>query len=532
MNTARQLQGDWVRVWFLSVAMSACLSFLFPRSILAEQRLNGTVGSDGKIHVGRIVSSRQIRLFLALESEWKSKLFEVADGILVPGAPFELSVGTNLEPNLVTITTIANNGRIVTLKGTRDNSGFLQVDALSLSDPSQTFPPGCDFATVENGTRRMMFAISDSGALIEIDRVTRQLTVVENRRDVVLPGGNIETLDGDTNAIFLIDRRGNLVSYVRDPIRVWKGPQLIGTGFLAGSDVIVWRRPDGGRETYVAAVNALGELRFAKQEANGWRMEIAPGWVLPPGSPLGVFHTPSNLRLFAVNANGTFLSMHLVNTEWRERIIGDGYRKKTVGYLPPQTLMVLSVDAAGDLLTSTSNNDVWTSFLTPEDGSSQSGTILKREWSNSTDITTEFRFWNRSDSEVNLRFRDNRFPLIVHDHQLAANDRLTLKLNLPTARTLTTWLKPPSAVGAETKTFEFQRTTEIPCQNPYDFEILKQATGLSYQDERLHRFPPVRVLDRAEISLGTFRLTENVSSKTVNIDAIESAIQQKIVPID
>ena len=66
-----------------------------------------------------------------------------------------------------------------------------------------------------------MFAVSVSGKLLEIDLATKRHFVVEDHSDVVLPGGSVRTLDGYADEIFLVDRRGSLVSYVRDPIRTW-----------------------------------------------------------------------------------------------------------------------------------------------------------------------------------------------------------------------------------------------------------------------------------------------------------------------
>ena len=500
---------------------------------LAEPYLAGTVGPDSLTHVSVIQSSRQIRLFLAQGSEWKPEQVEVGADLLVPGAPLAMRVGSKDDSRIVSFLTIAASGDILSLIWTREPNGMTRVDIGALIDAPERFPQRGDFSFVKEGSRRRVFAVSNSGKLVEVDLDSKNFSIVEDRADVVLPGGSVRTLDGQIDELFLVDRRGNLISYVRDPIRSWKGPQLIGNGFVAGSPLVVWRRPDGGKEIYVGGVNARGEMKLARHETTGWRMDVAPGWVLPAGSPISVFHTPSNVRLFGVNTNGTLFAMHLANTEWRERFIANGFSYKTTAFVPSQSLTAFSVDAAGDLLTSTSGeNEIFHSNLTPSDSGLQRGTVIKREWDEPKVTSAEYQFWNRSDSNVILRIRDARHPLTVLDHKLAAGESHKLPLEHIGTRTLTTLIKQTAAAGTETKDVEIEQKRPVPATFPYEIEVIKLGPGISYQDERMHRFPRVQAHDQTEICLGRFSLPEIIegqSATPIQLDAIESAKRGQVV---
>src|SRR5262249_40575028 len=125
--------------------------------------------------------------------------------------------------------------------------------------------------------------------------------------------------------LFLIDRRGNLVSWLRDPLVRWEGPRLIGTEVVAGGDLAVWRRPDNRRELQVGVVNCRGELQVGGVGPGGWGMQITPGWLSTPGCPISVWHTPVNMRFAAVTATGTLQETHLRNTEWIAAPICEGF---------------------------------------------------------------------------------------------------------------------------------------------------------------------------------------------------------------
>lgn len=534
-----------VRAGLLSSLATVCLACLLTISdnqAYADHRIAGAAAPDRSLNVALIESPNRVRFYLASgpgkKAGWNPESLDISEPILVPGAQLSLQVGDQSDPKLLRITTVSVGGDIVTVTATRDATVPGRVEVVPLIDQPDKFPAGAGFSIVDQGSRRLMFAVTQSGKLFEINLSNGRSTRVGERTDLFVPGGNIGTLDGHADEIFLVDRRGNLVSYVRDPIRTWSGPQLIGMGFRAGSDVTLWKRPDGGREIYIAAVNAKGELRLARHEKTGWRMDVAPGWVVPPGSPVSVFHTPINIRMLGVNSDGTLVSMHLVNTEWRERIIGRGFRYKTTAIFPVHSLSAFSIDAAGDLLASVSSDDVWRSQLIPYDGGDERGIVATQDFRPPSTTTNEFRFWNRSDVEVTLRLYDAQHPSSVQNHVLSAGKSLSFNLESPIKRSLrTTLIQPsPQAAGApeaESIDTEIERTREVICDSPYEVEILKSGPGLHYDDQRHHKFPRLTQGEPAQLSLGVFSLPRGIDlppGKSFDVDAVNSAEKRQFLP--
>ena len=504
-----------------------------------SRRLAGALAADGSVCVAGLASADQIQLFRGQGTEWKSEVIVVPGGNLIPDAPLVLLRATADQPQQIRALTVSKDGRFMLVTATSDASNPTQVTTTFTNENLPPFSARTGFACVERESTVLIYAVHENGKLVELDLATSAVSIVEDRDDVVLAGGNMSTRDGNADELYLVDRRGNLVSWVRDPIRRWKGPLLIGMGFQAGSDVVVWRRPDGAQEDYVAAVNARGELRLMRHEPAGWRMDIAPGWLLPPGTPISVFHTPINIRLTGITAAGVLQEMHLQNTEWRQRRLSAGYQPLHPTFMPAQSLQSISVDAAGDLLVATNSEEVWSSFLTPSDNSATKGQVVSPpEYQ-----TQNFRLLTSSEDDLVIRLRDRRQPLTLRDLPLAKGQQLTIPLDCEVRRTLTTQLKPPvspnsTTAGAEdpAKETPVVRTTTTLIDGPFDIEVLKSARGLSYQDVRLHQFPRRRATDSAEISLGGFSVigadaqpsTPTIAESSVEIDVVKSANNRRL----
>ena len=521
------------RNWrFVFVVISGLL-LLGSDSIFGDQQhIAGVIGVDGKLNIATIVSSRSFRLFQGQGVEWSSCVLEIDDELLVTGAPLKLRAGTKEEPDQIRITTVSSNGRIIEATGSCGSKSNSRLQVAVISEDFATFPGGCDFILLEQESRKLMFAVSDKSNLIEFDFESRRISLVEDQERVVIPGTRIRTNQENPDELFFVDSRGNLVFYVRDPIRGWKGPLLIGTGFIAGSDLVVWRRPDGARELYVAAVNARGEVRLAKREVSGWKMEIAPGWVLPPGSSISVFHTPSNLRLFGVTAAGELISMHLANTEWRERKLGLGYRHKSTPCFPSESALALAMNQSGDLIALTNSDETWSRFLTPKDVGKQCGYVADQKWGSLTESEAEFQFWNHSDFNVVLRLRDVRYPIKHHDYELNSGSSISLNLCHSFERILSTQLKLSPNLAAGGNENRLESVSEIVTSSPCEIEILARAPVVSYIDERQHKYPQVNSVHHSTSSIGRFCVrapVESLSKGPIQIDAVKSAAMRKIV---
>ena len=527
-----------MRFWCYLLTFFALLD-LRTQAATARQ-LAGTTAGNGQMTVGWIASPESLHLYQGQGTDWQARVIPIPDGKLVAHAPLVLLPGISDEAHQTRAITVTQTGRFALITINQKPDQPVQVSTTVTSHDGNLFPVRAGFASLEIAGKTLLYAVNQQGQLVELDVDASALSVIEQRESAVLPGSAVATRENNGDEIFLVDRRGNLVCYVRDPIRRWRGPQLIGTGFLAGSDLVIWRRPDGAQEDYVAAVNARGELRLARHEPTGWRMDIAPGWLLPPGTPVSIFHTPINIRLFGVTASGVLQEMHLLNTEWRQKRLGAGHQPHQSAYIPSKNLLSFSVDAAGNLLAATNSEEIWTSSLTSPapslnndaaDASAHTmplkGSVVARDWSSPEYQLTEFRLMNSSDNDLILKVRDRRQPSASQEISLAGGQHIILPLECERPRTLTTQLKLPAttppaaetaAAAANPAAASESGTTpaEPPLSShseitqsdgPFEIEVLRQGTGISYQDIRMHQFPRIRPTDSVLISQGRFFVT-------------------------
>ncbi|MFO1022779.1 MAG: hypothetical protein U0903_19105 [Planctomycetales bacterium] len=482
-------------------------------------RLAG-VGLEGDQYaVAYIATADQIVLVHGKENDWKVDRLKVPQGKLVPGGALLLrkATGKDETPH---IGTIGVDGRLWEIWG--HPSGVKVRHPIPY--PAR-FPAGGDFSVVEADIGLLFFGIDKEGRFHEMDLSQKKDVIVEGRPDVLLPGSPVRTLGKDGNRVYLVDTRGNLVVYVRDPLTQWTPPQLIGTGFRAGGDIAIWKRPDGARETMLASINGRGEPKYAREENGNWRVDVAPGWVLPPGSSLDVFHTPGDLRLFGVSREGKFLEMDLLNTEWRERIISPGYVRGSLVHLPTREFEAFAVDAGGDIVAAKHAEGKWNTYLIPAEGGDEKGAIKEREWK--LDEKKERRdvaLANRSNEELIVRIRDLRQPADRKDYVLKGNSETTVKLDLGAHGTIVTRLTKVVGQGKEAKSTEITRTRGCGAETLYDVEVLKRGMGIAYQDVRIKRSPQMKGGTPTEISLGSFPLVEEKSlPKGGAIDVVKSA---------
>jgi hypothetical protein len=232
--------------------------------------------------------------------------------------------------------------------------------------------------------------------------------------------------------------------------------------------------------------------------------------------------------------------MHLLNTEWRQKRLGAGHQPHQSAYIPSKNLLSVSVDAAGNLLAATNSEEIWTSSLTSPapslnndaaDASAHTmplkGSVVARDWSSPEYQLTEFRLMNSSDNDLILKVRDRRQPSASQEISLAGGQHIILPLECERPRTLTTQLKLPAttppaaetaAAAANPAAASESGTTpaEPPLSShseitqsdgPFEIEVLRQGTGISYQDIRMHQFPRIRPTDSVLISQGRFFVT-------------------------
>jgi hypothetical protein len=531
--SCRNWCSHWIAASFV-VALTVCST----RLDAAESRsIGGIQLKDGRVVLASVYSQDQILIRVGREAEWVIRKFMTDSAVLVPKSPLVLLDASAPAVDAVRVFTIDSSGRLVrillNLSGTTNGA---VAEPVFSADLRLQFPPGSGFAVSGSAGAESIFAVDSGSRLLELSvpDLNSAVTptspsavapvIVCEQTDSLLPGSFVNTLDGFRDEVFVIDRRGCVVSWVRDPVRTWKGPQLIGTGFLSGSDPAVWQRPDGAREIYVAAVNAAGELRMMKRETQGWRMDIAPGWLLPPGSPVSVSHAPINIRLFAVTGSGVIQEMHYLNTEWRQRSVGAGIQPGNSVWVQAQNFRCFAEDASGDLLTASNVEEKWKAALVstvsqqagavlPDDTSSgnqaaEAGPaasvsvvatdVLKREWAIPESESAETTLWNTSSGAVTLKIRNRLNLSATQEVRLDAGKSFETTLSQHRSGSITTHF-PETAPEAERL-----RAREAEITGPVEIEVLSESVESTYQDLRIQRYPRNQPGRKCDASLGRF----------------------------
>lgn len=529
----RNWRSHWIAALFFAV-LTVCST----RLEAAESRsIGGIQLKDGRVVLASVRSSDQILLRVGRENEWVIRKFQTDPAGLVPKSPLVLLDASTPSSESIRIITIDSSGRMIrillNLSGT---TNVAAVEPVFSADLRLQFPPGAGFAVSGPAGAETIFAVDSAARLLELSvpdlnsadvatspSVVAPVIVCEHR-DSLLAGSFVNTLEGFRDEVFVIDSRGCVVSWVRDPVRIWKGPQLIGTGFLSGSDLAVWQRPDGAREIHVAAVNATGELRMMKRETQGWRMDIAPGWLLPPGSPVSVSHAPINIRLFAVTGSGVIQEMHYLNTEWRQRSLGAGFQPGDSVWVQAQNLRCFAEDASGDLLIASNVEEKRKAALvstvsqipgavapdnspsgdqaaeaTPSAAVSVVATdITKRKWTIPESDSVETMLRNTSSGAVTLRIRNRQDLSAKQEVRLDAGKSFDTTLSQHRSGSITTHF-PETVPEAERL-----RVREAEITGPVEIEVLSESVESTYQDLRIHRFPRNQPGQTCDASLGRF----------------------------
>jgi hypothetical protein len=476
------------------------------------------VAGLGAETIAHLESPRTIRYFLRRDDKWKSAVVDPGSPVLVPGAPLSLLPGDG--EALPRVLTVGLEGRLLQVVPTLKEP---QVSAVA----DVVLPPGADFVVADSGGKSLVFVVDQDGTLWEIHRASGEKHAVERRADRLLPGSAVRALPGEANELFLVDRRGNLVSYVRDPVVRWKGPRLIGTDFVAGGDVAVWRRPDASRDLQLASVNRRGELYAARQEAAGWRLEMAPGWVLPPGCSVGSAHTPLNLRLCAVTSRGTLQEMNRLNTEWTEQTIVSGFAWKSSALFIAGGPLLRGVDAAGNLAAFQSVEEVWSGEVIPADPARDGGKLVRRDWQSAVPLEpVEIELENRTSDTLFVRLSDRRNPTVNLELTITPSKSTKLQVDRDAGGVLHDLVAVTAADGAKSEQTRDEPTAP---QCLYDIEVLTLRAAVPYVDLRQMAWPPLSIRENCRFSLGRFSIPAGDQLPAeLKIDLVPAAVAGRV----
>ena len=478
---------------------------------------------SGALIVGHIDAPSRVQFFIGNGGSWKAHSILVEPAILVPGAALALSMieGEDL-PQVLTIGVDGQFRQITTRKA----EGGFKTDVTSIM--AGDFPAGGSFVAARQHHGAALFVVDRQGQLWEFNPLTSKKWLIEGRAEMFLPGSHVQTLADEGNEIFAIDRAGRLVSYMRDPVTTWKGPRLIGTDFVAGTDVTVWRRPDNRNEMQVAAVNRAGELHIGRIEANSWRVQMAPGWLLPQGEAVSIGHTPVNLRFVAVAATGRLMEMHFENTEWRERSISDGFAWKSNPQIFPQGPVMVGVDVAGNLVSSQMADEVWTSHVTTTDPNVATTKIASRKWKRSFSSPFEVSLSNTSSDELTVQVRDRSHPGATRSLQIAPSSIARIQVESDLGGEIEEVRQSGTAPDLVSET----KITSTSPQARYDIEVLsKQARDVFYIDVRQKPWPLIPQRGVVPVSLGQFVLPAGENLRGIQINLLKSVEMQHLVTI-
>lgn len=481
--------------------------------------------SKGNFDVAYIQSPQRIQCFSGGGDNWKPSVIELTTPSLVPGGALALLPIEGVEfPQLLTI---AADGRFLRMTGRQSGTEVIPVDDKTI--PAEfRFPAGGRFQIAKFRKRDCLFAVDNDGRLWEFVPGSGQPTLIEGRPELLLPGSAIGLMADEGDELFLIDRRGNLVSYIRDPVSNWKGPRLIGANFMAGAEVTVWRRPDNRSELQLAAVDLHGEALVGRLDPTGWKLQIVPGWVQSAGSSLGVAHTPINIRLSDVTGTGVARLMHLINTEWREFKLGEGFPWKSNTFMSPHGPIALGVDISGSLITSLYKDEAWFPHITPTDSTGKTVRLLKRRWKREPGGSQfELLLTNTASEELLVRIRNRLDPAQLIELKIAPAMSNTVALISDTAGEL---------IDSREQTFgdnKFEATvrTTVPAQALYDVEVLAMRDTIPpYLDLRQTPWPAMSSHTKTPSCLGQFVVPVSMPTGT-KVDLFRSAADRQLTTV-
>jgi hypothetical protein len=467
----------------------------------------------------QIDATGTLQFFIGHGERWKHIASAHPPGLLIPGAPIHL-VAHPASP-VPRVYTVSAAGRFVEII---DGKSIIALRA-----PADTlFAPGSRFEAVQaSDTTTLLFATDDHGRLWRLDvSGSTPDVMLESNPGILEPGAPLRVLRGG-HEVFIVDRRGAIVTYSLDPLGTWRGPEFLAEGFVSRGNIVAWTRP-GSTSVEIAAVDRAGRLQILRPGPMGWTQDTAPGVLLPPGTPVTSFATSAGLSLSAVLADGNWVEFFESGGIWSQRVLGTGFPQRAP--LASSTLgpMLFASDLTGRLIAALWYGTEWQTFVCVPGYFSGGDSLVaprllsRKFFTNRPVNAAAVVLRNTTPEELVLRISDHRVPGKVDEIRLAPNREALLQADRDSGGTLEEVYQVPGPVGA----MQQVRRIPLPPKQYYDIVVYANRVAYRYVDKRKQKGPVPNFEEATLVSIGAFPLAPGLAlsaGTTLDVFQIASA---------
>jgi hypothetical protein len=468
--------------------------------------------------VAHIDGAGQLHFYRGLGDRWEHLPSTIRAELLVPGAPVDLL--RNADSALPLLYTVGTNGDVYEVVEGRRLRRLIGLEGIA-------FRPGSDFAVVADNRQKSILMVDSRGRLWELDTTAGHHNLIDKRPGLFEPGAPVRVSGPEASQIFLVDRQGNLLEYLRDPATGWSSPELIGTGFLAGGDLDVWlpSEPVPNAAVSVASIDREGQLQILKSTDAGWTRTAVTGARFVPGSPVAALETSAGLSLSAVLPDGRWMEFVNRGGTWQERPIGAGFPLRAPVVINSVGPTGFAIDVAGRLIAATLADASWRTVLltSQEAGPTVAPAVERRRLIRDRDLTPlTVEFVNPTSEELVIRVLDLRVPGGGQSYTIPPGSSVNVGLDSDQGGALEEALIIPGPAGPVVNV----RQVPLPPQRFYDVVVYANRVTYQYIDRRQKR-GPVPDFDKSSlVSLGTFPLPPGQYLRNgTKIDVYQAALQ-------
>jgi len=423
--------------------------------------------------VGYIDAGGMLQLFEGRGSDWTDLRLPLRQE-LVPGAP--LAIMRDPQSRIPLVYSVSWNGELLEiLEGRRVRS----------IAPDLQFVPQTLIQAVDRGRSVQIFAVDRTGLIWNIDLAPSvPLEAIEARSGRYDAGVPLTLLSGAIDELFVVDRGGVLVNYVRDADR-WLGPQLIDRGFISGTHLAgaIYDRP-GGPRAYVSAVDADGRVALYADQQGRWSPSSSPAAPFVPAAPLAFAASRDSVRLMSMNRVGDWNETQTIGGDWSVQPLIEGFTAGAPIAVTPSGNEAFAVDQLGRLVAATRRRDVWELALVVP-GADRVPRLVRRTTTTLQPLPpARVAFENRSNEDVVYRIVDLADPQAQVERRLGPGATATETLPRDSGAVLEEVYAVPLPDGTWA---EEVKRLDLPPRPRHTVTVFSERTTYRYVDRRKNK---------------------------------------------
>jgi hypothetical protein len=454
--------------------------------------------------VAQIDVTGKLQFFIGHGERWRHITSAHPPGLFVPGAPVHL-VADPAAP-VPRVYTVSVTGRFVEVIG-----GKVVKDLPA--PPDVAFLPGSRFEAQQTaGVTSRLFATDDHGRLWRLDvSGAGPHQLIEPKLGILEPGVPLQVIR-DGHEVYVVDRRGAIVTYILDPLENWHGPEFLADGFVSRGNIAAWTRPNSAT-VEIAAVDRTGRMQILRPSGTGWTQDTLPEITLPPGTPVTSFETSAGLSLTAVQADGKWMEFFDNGQTWTQQVLGTGFPPRAPLASTALGPMLFASDVTGRLIAAMWFGTEWRAFVCVPDYFSGNDPIVaprlmtRKMFTNRPLNAAAVTLRNTTPEELVLRISDYRVPGKVDEIRLAPNGETLLQADRDAGGTLEEVYLVPGPLGP----VEQVQRIPLPPKQFYDVVVYANRVAYRYVDNRKKKGPLPNFEESSLVSIGSFTLAPGMA---------------------